>query len=212
MISFKRIIVKIIILLVGIFTITTIGGVILYSRYPLDYKQYIDKYSGENGIDPYLVASIINVESGFDKNAISHKDARGLMQIAEKTGQWGAEELEIKNYKNNSLFDAELNIKIGTWYIKKLEKEFNGKADLILAAYNGGSGNVNKWLEDKKYSKDGKSLEKIPFKETENYLKRVKSNYKTYKRIYKDVDFKNEEYDSMYINFLYKIKDYIRSI
>lgn len=199
-------------LLVAIFVITSIGGVVLYSRYPLEYKQVIDKYSKENDIDPYLIASIINVESSFKKEAISPKDARGLMQIAEKTGQWGADELEIDNYKNESLYDPQINIKIGTWYLKKLEKEFDGKLDLILAAYNGGSGNVNKWLKNQEYSKDGVRLDKIPFKETENYLQRVKNNYKIYTRIYKDVDFTKEEYDSVYINFLYKIKDYIRTI
>ena len=208
----KKIINKTIVLLIAIFLISSVGGVMLYSRYPLDYKEDIDRYSNVNNIDPYLVASIINVESSFNKEAISPKDARGLMQIAEKTGEWGAEELEIDGYKNESLYNPEINIRIGTWYLKKLEKEFDGNLDLMLAAYNGGSGNVNKWLQNKEYSKDGVRLDNIPFKETENYLKRVKNNYKIYKGIYKDVDFKNEEYDSIYINFLYKIKDYIRTI
>lgn len=206
---FKKIIIKSIILLLSIFLITSIGGVILYSMYPLDYKEYINKYAIENNMDPYLIASVINVESRFNKNAISPKGAKGLMQIIDSTGNWAAEELEIEAYEDNDLFDPDTNIKIGTWYLKKLEKEFGTREDLILAAYNGGSGNVNKWLKNEEYSSDGENLEKIPFKETENYLTKVKNNYKVYNKIYKDRDFKNEGYHSAYINFLYKIKNYI---
>ena len=56
--------------------------------------------------------------------------------------------------------------------------------DLVVAAYNGGSGNVNKWLGNNEYSKDGKMLHNIPFTETSNYLDKVKNNYKNYNSIY----------------------------
>lgn len=181
----------------------------MYIRYPLEYKTYIGQYSKENEIDPYLVAAIINVESRFNKEAVSPKNARGLMQIAEQTGQWGAKELKIEGYSEDSLFSPKENIKIGSWYIKRLQREFDGKLDLILAAYNGGSGNVNKWLKDKECSSDGLSLDKIPFKETENYLKKVKNNYKMYKKIYKDVSFENDDFDSVFVSFIYRIKNYI---
>lgn len=209
MLFLKKIIIKIFTISILILIVATLAGLILVNRYPLDYKEYIYQYSNENSIDPFLVASIINVESRYRKEAISPKDARGLMQIAEQTGQWASEELKLKDYTKESLFDPKTNIKIGTWYLNKLEKEFSSNQDLILAAYNGGSGNVNKWLKDKEYSKDGESLDKIPFKETENYLKKVKNNYKIYKKIYKDIDFKNEEFDSLYIKLIYKIKEYI---
>lgn len=64
-----------------------------------------------------------------------------------------------------------------------LYKEF-GKTDLVIAAYNGGSGNVKKWLSDKEYSKDGESLYVIPFSETDKYVTKVKKNYEQYKRLY----------------------------
>jgi len=152
--------------------------------FPLKYNDLIIKYSNENKIDPYLVLAIIKAESGFDPNAKSHKNAIGLMQITEKTGKWGAESLNIKGFKTSDLYDPEINIMIGCWYINTLLKEFNNNEDLAIAAYNGGSGNVNSWLKDTKYSSSGVNLDKIPFKETERYLKRVKNYRAIYKKIY----------------------------
>lgn len=195
-----------------LFIVASVAGVITYSRHPLYYKEDIGKFANKYNIDPYLVAAIIDVESGFDKDAISPKDARGLMQIAEQTGEWGAKELKIDNYKKEDLFDPKVNISFGTWYLNRLEKEFAGDLNLVLAAYNGGSGNVNKWLKDQRYSKDGKRLDKIPFKETENYVKRVSSAYESYKSLYKDVSFEDESYDSIFINYIYKLMFYIKGI
>ena len=203
----KKLIIRTLLISTILFIISSAGALLIYTRYPLDYKEYIGKYSNEYEIDPYLVASVINVESRFDKNAVSSKDARGLMQIAEQTGQWGARELKIENYTGASLFEPETNIRIGSWYIKKLEREFDDRLDLVLAAYNGGSGNVSKWLKNEEYSSDGIVLDKIPFKETENYLERVKKTYKIYKRVYKDVSFQDDSFNSRYVSFLYKIKN-----
>lgn len=86
-----------------LFIVASVAGVITYSRHPLYYKEDIGKFANKYNIDPYLVAAIIDVESGFDKDAISPKDARGLMQIAEQTGEWGAKELKIDNYKKGSI-------------------------------------------------------------------------------------------------------------
>lgn len=153
--------------------------------YPLGYVDLINKYSDEYNVDPYLVAAIINVESRYDKEALSSKEARGLMQIAPVTGQWAAETLEINDFNLEKLFEPEVNIKIGTWYLKVLSDEFNNNLQLILAAYNGGSGNVTKWLKNEEYSKDGITLNKVPFKETEEYIQKVEKNLKIYRIVYK---------------------------
>lgn len=153
--------------------------------YPVKYWDYVSEYSEQNGLDPYLVLAVIKVESNFNPDAISPKQARGLMQISEKTGQWGAKSLKLKDYSTESLYDPGKNIAIGCWYLGVLNKQYGGQSDLVLAAYNGGSGNVSEWLKDRNYSSTGKSLDKIPFKETENYLKRVKDCYSVYIRLYK---------------------------
>jgi len=181
-------------------------SIYLYTRYPITYTKYIRESAEEFNIDPYLIASIINVESRYDKYATSIKDAKGLMQITPKTGQWGSEVLGMENYKEDDLYDPETNIKLGTWYISRLMEEFDGDISLALAAYNGGSGNVKKWLEDTRYSLDGENLHNIPFEETENYLERVNKNYKVYSKIYRLV-FKNTELeDGEYICFLHGLK------
>lgn len=144
----------------------------------------IFKYSYENNIDPYFVASVIKVESNFDKDAKSSKSAAGLMQITPETAKWVASEMKISGYSESMLLNPETNIKMGCWYLKDLKEEFNGNTDLMLAAYNGGRGNVNKWLKDKEKSTDGKTLIFIPFKETDKYVKKVNATYSIYKKIY----------------------------
>ena len=134
----------------------------------------------EFGLDENLVYSVIKVESKFRKDAVSHKGAKGLMQISDITREWAKEEMNLGDI---DIFDPKTNIKIGCWYLNKLYKEF-GRLDLVIAAYNGGSGNVNKWLSDYSYSKDGKSLDLIPFEETSMYVKKVTKNYKMYNKLY----------------------------
>ena len=152
--------------------------------YPLKYKQFVFDHAKENEVDPYLVFAVIKAESSFNPLAKSHKNAFGLMQITEKTAMWGADNIGIKEFSLNDLYDAETNIKIGCWYIKQLMKEFNNDINLVLAAYNGGSGNVNEWLKNNVYSKTGKELDVIPFKETDRFVKRVKNYYQVYIRLY----------------------------
>lgn len=178
---------KVLLILIVIFIIIlTLVNIIWVGRliYPINYREYIFKYSERYDIDPLLVAAIIKVESKYYKDAKSHKGARGLMQISPITGEWAANELEIDDYDIELLYDPEVNIMIGCWYLNKLNKQFGNKLQLVIAAYNGGSGNVTKWLKDKRYSKDGETLDHIPFKETEQYVKKVFANYKMYKLLY----------------------------
>lgn len=154
-------------------------------RYPLEYSDIVEKYSEQYDLDPYLVLAVINVESRFRHEAVSPKNARGLMQITGKTGEWIAEKLQIADYSEEKLFHPQTNIMMGCWYLSTLYQEF-GDLDLMLAAYNAGSGNVSQWLKNNKYSIDGKSLNRIPFKETEKYLVKVKKNQEIYKKLYKN--------------------------
>ena len=199
----------------AIFVILLFGFILLITymyfiiNYPLSYQNIIKKYSEIYDIDPYLVAAIINVESKYDKNAVSKKEARGLMQISPITGKWAAKEQNIENFDLNMLFDPEVNIMIGTWYLNVLWKEFNGDLQLVLSAYNAGCGNVYKRLNDKQYSRDGKSLVKIPFDETKNYVDKVNQNIKIYKILYKDEfekqPVKGENYLVLFVNNLRRV-------
>jgi soluble lytic murein transglycosylase len=155
--------------------------------FPLYYTTHIIKYSKEYKVSPYLVAAVIKTESNFIPNAKSSKDANGLMQITTATGEWAAKEMKVNNFSSEMLMEPEFNIKMGCWYINNLKKEFNDNTDLVLAAYNGGRGNVQKWLADLNHSKDGQNLYYIPFKETDKYVKKVKVNYNIYRFLYKDI-------------------------
>ncbi|MBC8588856.1 lytic transglycosylase domain-containing protein [Tissierellaceae bacterium BX21] len=174
--------------------------------YPVGYKNIVNKYSKEYGVDPYLVLSMINVESKYNKDAVSNKNARGLMQIGPQTGLWAAESLKIDNYSESLLFEPEINILIGVWYIDQLKKEFGDRSDLVLAAYNAGSGNVNKWLSDDNYSKDG-DLTNIPFNETDEYVTKVKKNHRVYKLLYKSYMAKPDTFSSIYIDGIINLRN-----
>ncbi|MBC2580608.1 lytic transglycosylase domain-containing protein [Clostridium sp. DJ247] len=154
--------------------------------FPIKYTKYILQYSKQYDLDPYLVSAVIKTESNFDKNARSNKNACGLMQITPDTAQWAAEKMNIKNFDKKMLSDPEFNIKMGCWYLDNLKEEFGGNIDVVLAAYNGGRGNVEKWLKNSQHSLDGKNLHYIPFKETDKYVKKIRVNYRIYKYLYKD--------------------------
>ncbi len=176
---------KKIILWLFVIVVALVGIKYYVQRYAFPYKHedVINKYSKEYNLDPLFVLSIIKAESKFDSNAKSHKDAYGLMQITDSTGEWIASQMKIKNFSENMLYDEETNIKMGCWYLNNLHKEFGDK-DLVIAAYNAGRGNVNKWLKDNEYSKDGENIHYIPFPETKNYVDKVNIYYKIYKYLY----------------------------
>ncbi len=188
-----------------------ISNLYISVKYPIAYESLIAKYSNEYNVDPFLVASIINVESKYDKNAISKKDARGLMQIGPQTGSWAGEVLQIEDYSEDILFDPETNIRIGVWYLSLLEKEFDCR-DLVLAAYNAGSGNVRKWMDNNECSLEDGNLKDIPFKETSDYLDRVKSTYKIYSSIYENKLTNPSGGNAFYINFLHIIKKSLKLV
>ena len=150
------------------------------SMFPLKYKDIVFKYAMEFEIDPYLVFAIMKAESSFNPKAVSKKGAVGLMQIAETTGKWGARSLNLDNFSADDLYDPDINIRIGCWYLAYLADMFNGDLTKVLAAYNAGPTNVKKWLED-----DGK-LVNIGHAETLGYVMRVEKYYDIYKALYSD--------------------------
>lgn len=211
MFSIKRAIKNLVSLVLALGLFVVVASVMISALYPVGYKDYINRYSKEYNLDPFLVASIINVESKYDKNATSSKNARGLMQIGESTGKWASEVLQITSYTADMLYNPEVNIRIGTWYLNQLNKEFDNNLELVLAAYNAGSGNVNKWLVDEEYSRNGEELHTIPFKETKDYLKRVKMNYEVYSRAYKYYMEKPDNNSSLYVEFIIYIKEFLKT-
>ncbi len=151
--------------------------------YPMKFKDEIVYYGGQYGVNPAIVASVANVESGFDENALSNKGAVGVMQLMPTTAEWVATKIG-EEYSLNLLYNGQYNIKIATYYISYLLNQF-GDEKTALCAYNAGQGNVKNWLKNKEYSTDGITLVKIPFEETKNYINKVEKNYRYYKNRYK---------------------------
>ena len=156
--------------------------------YPFPYQSLIFKYAAAYEQDPYLLAAIIKAESNFDSQAVSAKGARGLMQIMPETGAWVAGQLGYASFKKDLLFEPETNIKFGAWYLADLDKEYDGSTILILAAYNGGRGNVSDWIEGKDLSGSVNTIDQIPFPETRDYVKKVLSYHKKYISLYRQKD------------------------
>ncbi len=178
----KRLAVRVLIILILV--------VILYSNSfqrfinPIHFKETVYHYSEVNKIDPLLVSAIIRVESKFNPQALSQKGAIGLMQIMPSTGEWAAEQMGIQEFESSLLHDPEMNIRIGTWYISSLQKEFEGDMFLVIAAYNGGRGKVKQWLEQEIWDGGEETISNIPFPETRQFVRKVVDNYRKYKKIY----------------------------
>ncbi len=152
--------------------------------FPAEYLQHVEKYASEYNIPEYIILSIIKVESDFDPNATSSAGAMGLMQMLPATFTWltSFEHLN-ENLSYYKLYDPEVSIRYGTYYLQYLFEKFHDW-DTVFAAYNGGEGNVAKWLDDPEYS-DGKgNLTNIPFPETEKYVKKVNFSLDVYRSTY----------------------------
>lgn len=169
--------------------LTVVGlsyGIIAYqsSRTQINYQDQIKKYSDKYNVDPLLTAAIVKVESDFDNDAQSHQNAKGLMQLLDETAKHSAEVIGEKYYPEK-LNDIDYNLNLGVGYYDYLFKYYNNK-ELALAAYNGGVGNVDKWIDEGLLDKDDPDISKIPFNETRQYVTKVLSNYNVYKTFYKD--------------------------
>ena len=153
--------------------------------YPYDYQDTINFYADRYEVDRNLVASVILAESKFRQDATSVHGARGLMQIMPETASWIATQIEDDSFSVDKLYNVNINIKYGTWYLSELQTEFEGNEVLALAAYNAGRGNVYEWMEKYHWGIDFKDYTKIRFPETRVYVKRVLENKKHYNKLYK---------------------------
>lgn len=176
------IIISSVVFVVLMLSVILIGFLMLY---PIKYKQEILTYSKKYQLKPQLVASVINVESGYNPKAISSVGAMGLMQIMPKTAIEIAEKLNFKDFKINDLYNPKINIEFGCYYLNYLLEVYNGNQTNAIAGYNAGLNNVNKWLLEPKNLESG-TVENIPFPETDNYVKKINKNLKIYERKFKE--------------------------
>jgi soluble lytic murein transglycosylase len=141
-------------------------------RYPLRYSEYVRVHAAEHGLDPALVAAVIYQESKFRASVVSSSGAIGLMQLTPATARGIAIRTGGSKFRTQDLFNPEINIRYGAWYLDNLFKKY-GNETLVLAAYNAGQGNVDRWRSEG---------EGIQFPETRAYVKRVEHLTSIYRR------------------------------
>jgi soluble lytic murein transglycosylase len=132
-------------------------------RYPLHYSEYIRVHAKEHHLDPALMAAVIYQESKFRPSVESSSGAIGLMQLTPSTARGIAIRTGGNAFETSDLYNAEINIRYGAWYLDNLFTKYHNER-LVLAAYNAGQGNVDKWIA---------RGEDIQFPETRAYVSRV---------------------------------------
>jgi len=151
--------------------------------YPLPFRDHVEQYAEERGLDPFLVAALIRQESTFNPRVRSPANARGLMQIIPATGRQLARQ-EKRRYQTRDLYNPEINIRYGTRYLKEVLSRFEGRIDYALAGYNAGPHRVKRWTGMDMTIDPEVFIEEIPFPETRNYVKLVLRNEMLYRRLY----------------------------
>ena len=149
-------------------------------EYPKKYEIVVTAASEKYGVPEEIIYAVIKTESDFDKNAVSEAGAYGLMQLMPETFT------DMSGRKNPHviiLTDPSQNVDAGTKYLAYLYERYENW-ETVFAAYNAGLGNVDKWLEDSRYSSDGVTLNDIPFSETRNYVRKVTTAVSAYERLY----------------------------
>ncbi|HBB29710.1 MAG TPA: lytic transglycosylase [Clostridiales bacterium] len=197
-------IIKVISLLLIIIIIMNYENV-LKKFFPTDYQEIVTTYAEKYNLDPYLVYSIIKVESGFDASAKSYKGAIGLMQIMPQTGEYISNLLGEQGFTEGKLYDPEINIRYGTYYFSKLYKNYYEDLDMALAAYNGGEGNVRRWIREDSEGKKYIDMNDLMFEETRKYLYKVKKNYLFYRYIYENYGFNVINWRYSYVSVSNKV-------
>jgi soluble lytic murein transglycosylase len=152
--------------------------------FPLPYRKSLEEYCRAQMLDPYLMAALIRQESEFNPKAISPANARGLAQVMPATGRQLSRKLKIPRYRTAMLFTPDTNLKMGTYYLKQLSDELQGKWEATLASYNAGKSHVTTWMASANFREPAEFVESIPFNETRVYVQSVLRNAEVYRKLY----------------------------
>jgi soluble lytic murein transglycosylase len=150
---------------------------------PLRHEDIIRQQAADKDLDPALVAGVIYAESHF-RDQTSHAGARGLMQITPATADYIAQKSGGTEFEEGDLATPQINISYGSWYLRYLLDRYDGNEVLALCAYNGGEGNVDRWLAEGHISDTAFTLDRVPFAETREYVRRVLDARGDYRRQY----------------------------
>ncbi len=153
-------------------------------RFPLAFWDLIQTKAQERGLDPHLVLALIRQESLFDAQARSPASALGLMQLLPSTAARIAKQIGLPPPSNHQLFEPELNLTLGTQYLKDLLQRYANSWFKAIAAYNAGEAAVDRWEKEIITDDIEEFVERIPYVETRAYVKLVMRNHQIYKKLY----------------------------
>jgi soluble lytic murein transglycosylase len=152
---------------------------------PLKHEDIIRQQAHEKGLDPALIAAIIYAESRFRDGQVSHAGAQGLMQLTPATARYIAQKSGGIAFKVDDLGTPQVNIAYGAYYLRYLMGRYGGNRTLALAAYNGGEGNVDRWIVAARRGDRDFRVSDIPFPETRAYVRQVESIQHDYRSSYR---------------------------
>jgi soluble lytic murein transglycosylase len=152
--------------------------------FPIPFRGAIEYFSKNQKLDPFLVAALIRQESDFNIKEVSEAHAYGLMQLVPATGRELARHFAIRRLGTSDLTTPDLNIQLGTYYLRTLLDRFNGQMEWVLAAYNAGPGRSDLWRNWGPFEETADLVEVIPFHETRLYVQIVERNAEIYRRLY----------------------------
>jgi soluble lytic murein transglycosylase len=155
--------------------------------FPLPYKAEMEKYAKQNDIDPFLLAALARQESEFNPKAVSSSNARGLTQILPSTGRELSRKLKMRPYSTARLFQPQVNLQLGAFYLKSVADKLGGRWEAALAAYNAGLSRANAWSGWGDFREPAEFVETVPFSQTREYIQIVLRNADIYRRLYADV-------------------------
>lgn len=177
----NSLIILVIVILLALFCAEPIKQQITRTVYKKEYSEYVTKYAKKYGVEENLIYALIKAESNFNPDAVSHQNAKGLMQLMQSTAEDLAKKSKI-NLNDKNILEPDVNIQLGTQYIASLLNKYEC-VEVALAAYNAGSGNVDKWISSGKIKADGSDIENIPYKETNTYVRKIMRDYAIYNQL-----------------------------
>jgi soluble lytic murein transglycosylase len=152
--------------------------------FPQPYWSELVANSQKNGLDPYLVASLIRQESEFNAGVVSYANAWGLMQLLPSVGKSMAKKDGVKGFSTNSLLNPTVNLELGTTNLRLVLDRFGGQPEYALAAYNAGDVPVRQWMAAGSYKDIAEFVESIPYTETREYVQAILRNREIYRALY----------------------------
>ena len=152
--------------------------------FPRPYWSSLVQNSRANGLDPYLVASLIRQESEFNAGAVSRANAYGLMQLLPSVGKAIAKRHGVRRFSTNDLLNPATNLELGTINLKQVLDRFGGQPQYALAAYNAGDVPIRQWLSSNDYKDVAEFVESIPYTETREYVQAILRNREMYRALY----------------------------